>query len=64
MDEWAKVGVTPGFGKELYPGDLDRLAPHLEICMEAFPCFQNAEITTIVNGPITYTPGKSKMILN
>ena len=25
--------------------------------MEAFPCFQNAEITTVVNGPITYTPG-------
>jgi len=56
MKEWAEVGVTPGFGKELYPGDLDRLAPHLEVCMEAFPCFQNAEITTVVNGPITYTP--------
>ena len=30
--------------QELYPGDLDRLAPHLEVAMNAFPCFQEAEI--------------------
>ena len=32
------------FVQELYPGDLDRLAPHLEAAMNAFPCFQEAEI--------------------
>ena len=29
MREWAEKGVPPGFGKELYPGDIDRLSPHL-----------------------------------
>lgn len=62
MTDWAQNGVTPGFGKELYPGDLDRLGPHLETCMEAFPCFQNAEIQSVVNGPITYTPDILPMV--
>ena len=62
MSEWAKAGVPPGFGRELYPGDLDRLAPHLEKAMEAFPCFQRAEIQTVVNGPITYTPDLLPMV--
>jgi len=62
MESWAREGVTPGFGKELYPGDLDRLAPHLEVAMEAFPCFQEAEIQSVVNGPITYTPDLLPMV--
>lgn len=62
MREWAEKGVPPGFGKELYPGDLDRLGPHLEKCMEDFPCFANAEIQTVVNGPITYTPDILPMV--
>ena len=55
-------GVPAEFGKELYPGDLERLAPHLEIAMEAFPCFANAEIQSVVNGPITYTPDILPMV--
>jgi len=62
MEEWARDKVTPGFGKELYPGDLERLSPHLEIAMEAFPCFANAEIQSVVNGPITYTPDILPMV--
>merc|ERR1711970_1062900 len=62
MEEWARDKVTPGFGKELYPGDLDRLAPHLEVAMNAFPCFQEAEIQSVVNGPITYTPDLLPMV--
>jgi len=62
MEDWARNKVTPGFGKELYPGDLDRLAPHLEVAMSAFPCFQEAEIQTVVNGPITYTPDLLPMV--
>ena len=42
-----------GFGKELFEPDLDRLQPHLEAAMELVPCFQSAEIQTVVNGPIT-----------
>lgn len=62
MEEWARDKVTPGFGKELYPGDLERLSPHLEVAMEAFPCFANAEIQSVVNGPITYTPDILPMV--
>ena len=62
MTAWARDGVQPGFGKELFPGDLDRLSPHLEACMEAFPCFATAEIQTVVNGPITYTPDLMPMV--
>jgi len=62
MEDWVKKGVPKDFGKELYPGDLDRLGPHLERCMEDFPCFANAEIQSVVNGPITYTPDLLPMV--
>jgi dimethylglycine dehydrogenase len=55
-EEWARNKVPPGFGKELFPGDLDRLSPHLEVAMKILPCFEKAEIMTVVNGPITYSP--------
>ena len=34
----------------------------LERCMEDFPCFANAEIQSVVNGPITYTPDLLPMV--
>ena len=55
-------GVPAAFGKELYPGDRDRLGPHLETAMETFPCFARAEIQSVVNGPITYTPDILPMV--
>jgi len=30
--------------------------------MNAFPCFQEAEIQSVVNGPITYTPDLLPMV--
>ena len=62
MEDWTRAGVPPAFGKELYPGDLDRLGPHLEAAMETFPCFARAEIQSVVNGPITYTPDILPMV--
>ncbi|KAK7072806.1 hypothetical protein SK128_028194 [Halocaridina rubra] len=55
-EDWVKNGVPPGFGKELFEPDLERMEPHLEVAMEVMPCFANANIQSIVNGPITYTP--------
>lgn len=55
-DDWVENGVPPGFGKELFQPDLDRLTPHLDIAMNLTPCFRNASIQTIVAGPITYSP--------
>ena len=54
--DWVTNQVPKGFGKELFDPDIDRLAPHLEKAMELVPCFERAEIQTVVNGPITYSP--------
>lgn len=51
--DWVKNEVPKGFGKELFEPDLARLEPHLEYAMDLMPCFKNAEIQTVVNGPIT-----------
>jgi len=61
-DDWARNRVPQGFGKELFQPDLDRLDPHLEVAMQILPCFANAEIMSVVNGPITYTPDVLPMI--
>ena len=53
MTDWVLDQVPSGFGKEMYEPDLDRLQPHLESAMELVPCFENAEIQSVVNGPIT-----------
>lgn len=50
------IRVVPGFGKELFEPDLERLEPHLQVAMELVPCFAEASIQSVVNGPITYTP--------
>lgn len=55
-EDWAINGVPPGFGKELFQPDLDRLQPHLEVAMDLVPCLKNASIQTTISGPIMYTP--------
>jgi dimethylglycine dehydrogenase len=55
-------GVPAQFGKELFPGDLDRLLPHVEAAMRRVPCLEHCGIKTIVNGPISYTPDGSPLI--
>ncbi|GAB6032248.1 hypothetical protein CHUAL_010888 [Chamberlinius hualienensis] len=55
-EDWAIDGVPPGFGKELFQPDLDRLSPHLDIAMKLAPCFKNANIQQVISGPIMYTP--------
>lgn len=49
-------GVPPGFGKELFENDLDRVNVHIEAAMEMMPVLKKAEIASVVAGPITYTP--------
>ncbi len=53
---WATDGVPEGFGQELLPPDLDRLAPHIDAAIKRVPIFENAGIKDVVNGPIAYTP--------
>jgi len=55
-------GVPDWFGRSLFPGDLDRLLPHVEAAMRRVPCLENCGIKDIVNGPISYTPDGSPLI--
>jgi dimethylglycine dehydrogenase len=55
-------GVTPGFEKDLFPGDLDRLEPHIEAVCNRVPIFAEAGIKDVVNGPIAYTPDGNPIV--
>ncbi len=55
-------GVPESFGQDLFPGDLDRLEPHIDAAMNRVPIFAEAGIKTVVNGPISYTPDGSPMV--
>ena len=55
-------GVPEWFGKDLFPGDLDRLLPHVEAAQRRVPALEHCGIKDIVNGPISYTPDGSPLI--
>ncbi|HZO21958.1 MAG TPA: FAD-dependent oxidoreductase [Steroidobacteraceae bacterium] len=55
-------GVPDWFGRSLFPGDLDRLLPHVEAAMRRVPALESCGIKDIVNGPISYTPDGSPLI--
>ncbi|KAG7238626.1 hypothetical protein INR49_030700 [Caranx melampygus] len=62
QDSWVRDGVPPGFGKELFESDLDRIMEHVEMAMEMVPVLKQADIINIVSGPITYTPDLLPMV--
>jgi dimethylglycine dehydrogenase len=53
---WALEGMDWAFDRELFPGDLERLMPFLDRCMELMPIFAETGVKTVINGPITHTP--------
>ena len=55
-------GVPDSFERDLFPGDLDRLMPHLEAASARVPSFESAGIRDVVNGPIAYTPDGSPLV--
>ncbi|MCE3286369.1 MAG: dimethylglycine dehydrogenase, partial [Steroidobacteraceae bacterium] len=55
-------GVPDWFGKSLFPGDLDRLLPHVEAAQRRVPALEHCGIKDIVNGPISYAPDGSPLI--
>jgi len=55
-------GVPESFGQDLFPGDLDRLLPHVEATINRVPTFEAAGIKDIINGPIPYTPDGSPLV--
>ncbi|WP_119168103.1 GcvT family protein [Algihabitans albus] len=55
-------GVPDSFGQDLFPGDLERLMPHVEAAIRRVPIFAEVGIKDIVNGPISYTPDGSPLV--
>jgi len=55
-------GVPSTFEKDLFPGELERLMPHVEAAMSRVPSFANTGIKDIVNGPICYTPDGNPLV--
>ncbi len=55
-------GVPDDFGQELFPGDLERLEPHIEAAIARVPIFGEAGIKDVVNGAIPYTPDGNPLI--
>jgi dimethylglycine dehydrogenase len=47
---------------ELFPEDLDRLAPHIETAIARVPAFGEAGVKKVYNGAIAYTPDGSPII--
>ena len=41
---------------ELFPEDLDRLAPHIEAAIARVPAFAEVGVKKVYNGAIAYTP--------
>ncbi len=55
-------GVPPTFEKDLFPGDLERLEPHIEAAIARVPIFGEVGVKEVINGPIAYTPDGSPLV--
>ncbi len=55
-------GVPDWFGKSLFEGDIERLAPHVEAAVRRVPALADLGIKDIINGPISYTPDGSPLV--
>ncbi|WP_366655735.1 FAD-dependent oxidoreductase [Fodinicurvata sp. EGI_FJ10296] len=55
-------GVPDSFGQDLFPGDLERLEPHIEAAIRRVPIFGEVGIKDVVNGPIAYTPDGNPLL--
>jgi dimethylglycine dehydrogenase len=59
---WALEGMDWSFDRELFQGDLERLMPFLDRCMERMPLFGEVGVKTVINGPITHTPDDNPLV--
>ena len=59
---WSVEGAPWGFGRELFPEELDRIMPELSIGFERFPVLQEVGIKRWVNGAFTFTPDGNPLV--
>ncbi len=49
-------GVPRSFGQDLFPNELDKLLPYLNVAVTRIPVLERAGVRRVVNGPMPYTP--------
>ena len=59
---WSVEGAPWDFGMTLFPEDLDRIMPELQMGFERFPVLQDAGIKRWVNGAFTFTPDGNPLV--
>ncbi len=59
---WAVEGAPWDFGRELFPEEIDRILPELQVGFERFPILQNVGIKKWVNGAFTFTPDGNPLV--
>ena len=52
---WGMDGIDPAFTKQLCNDDLDRISAVMEGALSRLPALADAGISSVVNGPITYS---------
>lgn len=55
-------GPSEDCENELFQGDLDRLEPHIEACMNRVPAFGEVGVKEVYNGAIAYTPDGNPIV--
>jgi dimethylglycine dehydrogenase len=61
-EHWAVDGTPWDFGHELLPDKLERMMDKLGTAHERYPCFAEAGIKRIINGPFTFAPDGNPLV--
>ena len=56
MRFWAEDGTPEGFGRELFPDDLERIEENMLRAIDRVPAVGRAGIKRVINGPMIWSP--------
>ncbi|MBC6440663.1 MAG: GcvT family protein [Rhodospirillales bacterium] len=59
---WAVDGTPLDFGMQLFPDDIGRMERNMEAAIAIVPCFGNAGIKRVVNGPMIWSPDAAALV--
>ena len=61
MRFWAENGTPPDFGHELFPDDLERIAPNMMRAIARVPAVGLAGVKRVINGPMIWSPDSAAL---
>jgi dimethylglycine dehydrogenase len=59
---WALDGTPWGFGHELLPDNLDKVAESVEFAYRRFPVLERTGVKRVIHGPFTFAPDGNPLI--